>query len=212
MPKSAVNQSARRADILQAALLVFDRHGFSATTMDQIAGQAGISKGSIYNYFSSKERLFAQLFADFVQTAEAGGLELLSKPVSASQRLERVLEYWFQQLDMIKRFGRLVLEFWATAARQPMGAFNEQYRVLYNRRINILGQVLSEGVRRGEFRADFELPVAASMILGILDGVTLQSILGVGATIDAGFLDSLKRAVLTSLKLSVDLPADREAT
>ncbi|BEV71759.1 MULTISPECIES: TetR/AcrR family transcriptional regulator C-terminal domain-containing protein [unclassified Paludibacterium] len=53
-----VKSEAKRNSILQAALTVFQRHGFEGSAMDEIARQAGCSKATLYSYYPSKEALF----------------------------------------------------------------------------------------------------------------------------------------------------------
>ena len=59
--RRAQNRIAREGRILQAALTVFARMGFSGTTMDAVAAEAGLSKPTLYQYFDSKEALFAAM-------------------------------------------------------------------------------------------------------------------------------------------------------
>lgn len=54
-------KQARPGEILDAALAVFAEKGFSAARMDDIAAKAGVTKGTIYLYFTSKEDVFKQL-------------------------------------------------------------------------------------------------------------------------------------------------------
>jgi AcrR family transcriptional regulator len=54
-------KDARPAEILDAALAVFAQKGFAATKLDDIAAKAGITKGTIYLYFDSKQALFEAL-------------------------------------------------------------------------------------------------------------------------------------------------------
>src|SRR5437879_2940003 len=62
MPKlSTADRELRRSHIMRAALRCFARSGFYATTMDDIAAEAGVSKGAPYVYFASKEALFRAL-------------------------------------------------------------------------------------------------------------------------------------------------------
>ena len=64
MPKLAVEaKEARRSHILAAALRCFARRGYYATTVDEIAAAAGVSKGAPYVYFDGKEELFRELYA-----------------------------------------------------------------------------------------------------------------------------------------------------
>ena len=63
--------AARRETIIAAAEEVFNAKGYTAATVDEIAEKANISKGSVYNYFQSKQELFSQLFLQEVQEEEA---------------------------------------------------------------------------------------------------------------------------------------------
>jgi AcrR family transcriptional regulator len=57
-PKWRRRKSARPGEIISAALEIFADHGFAAAKLDDIASRAGVAKGSIYLYFSTKEELF----------------------------------------------------------------------------------------------------------------------------------------------------------
>ncbi len=61
LPRRQLNRLAREARILEAALTVFARLGYSGTTMDAVAAEAGLSKPTLYQYFPSKEALFAAM-------------------------------------------------------------------------------------------------------------------------------------------------------
>ncbi|MDO9026766.1 MAG: helix-turn-helix domain-containing protein, partial [bacterium] len=57
----------KRQEILKAAATVFAKRGFQKTLMDDIAGQAGIGKGTIYRYFSSKDDLYFSILDQAVE-------------------------------------------------------------------------------------------------------------------------------------------------
>lgn len=61
LPKRAQNRLAKEAGILAAALRVFARCGYSGTSMDGIAAEAGLTKPTLYQYFDSKDRLFTAM-------------------------------------------------------------------------------------------------------------------------------------------------------
>jgi TetR/AcrR family transcriptional repressor of mexJK operon len=74
---------SKRAQILSGARTMFMEHGFASTSVEKIAKAAGVSKGTIYNYFASKEILFVALI-----TGECGGeaqlpeaVQLMAAPV-----------------------------------------------------------------------------------------------------------------------------------
>jgi AcrR family transcriptional regulator len=67
------NEAVRRASIdriMNACLELFSRQGFAATSVNQIAKRAGVSKGLLYNYFESKDEMLQELVAYFSREAE----------------------------------------------------------------------------------------------------------------------------------------------
>src|SRR5580704_8073927 len=57
----------RPKEILEAAFEEFSRNGFAATTLDQVAERAGVTKGTIYVYFESKEHLFISMVRELTK-------------------------------------------------------------------------------------------------------------------------------------------------
>lgn len=189
----------RRKAILAAAVRAFDASGYVATTMESVAVEAGISKGSIYNYFTSKHDLFQQVFAATVAMAEADAAPLLEGSGSAVEKLDKLLDFWSRRLEYHRRIGRLVLECWATAAREQQGQVAEAYRQAYGRWRDRIAAVLAQGAARGEFGRQFDSPLAASLILAIMDGIEIQCILDVGIDVSEEFLAGLKRGIFIAL-------------
>src|ERR1043166_8441388 len=72
-------KEARPQEILDAALAVFAEKGFAAARMEEVARRAGVTKGTIYRYFPSKEELFKSL----VRVAIGGTLEQVTAFASA---------------------------------------------------------------------------------------------------------------------------------
>ncbi len=71
---------AKRREIIDAARVVFSRHGYDNSTLDEIAVQAEFAKGTLYNYFDSKEALLVEIIdgmmtdiADIARSSEDGG-------------------------------------------------------------------------------------------------------------------------------------------
>ncbi|HOF19299.1 MAG TPA: TetR/AcrR family transcriptional regulator [Phycisphaerae bacterium] len=200
MKADAEPAPGKREAIMAAATKVFDGRGFAATTMDAIAAEAGIAKGSIYNYFKSKDDLFYQVFEHAVGQSEFEVDQVLSQPATACGKLDRILDYSFTEMSKYKALGRLVLEFWATAARKTQSELALQLREMHLRWQRRIEAILAEGVRRGEFRAGLDCVTAASLIMQTLDGIQLHDVLDldIGAR-DAAYLAALKRMILDGL-------------
>src|ERR1700749_1877404 len=60
-------KAERPGEILDAAFTEFARNGYAATTLDQIAERAGVTKGTIYVYFESKEHLFISMVRELMK-------------------------------------------------------------------------------------------------------------------------------------------------
>lgn len=190
----------RRREILAAAGKVFDAKGYAATTVDEVAEAAGVSKGSMYNYFESKQELFFEVFADVLASQEASVDELMAQPLTGEQKLKGVLAFWFGQFDEHKHLGRLMLEFWATAARQKQdGRLASWFNQMYTRWRGRIVEMLQQGIDEGQFRKDFDPTIASALILAILDGITVQAILDMGLNVDQEFVAALERSIFAAL-------------
>jgi AcrR family transcriptional regulator len=203
----------RRQAILDAAERAFGAHGYSATTIDAVAEEAGISKGSIYNYFQGKEDLFVQVFTRVADTGHGDVQRLIDSDLPAADKIDALVDYWSGQMGHYQRIGRLVLEFWASAARgQQEGSLAGTFHEMHTRQRELIGAILAQGVAEGRFSGEVNRPVAESLILAILDGILIQSILDVGITVDEALLTGLKRAIRAGLGAAPEPPGpDRSA-
>ena len=189
----------RRDAIIAAAAQAFDANGYAATTVDQVAVKAGISKGSIYNYFHSKEELFEQVFVSVAAVMEADALHIFTEAASPSRKIRRIIDYHATIREQSQRIGRLVLEFWATAARERRGQLATTLRQAYDRWYQQLAAVVADGIAQGQFRADISPESAAVLLAALLDGIDVHSIFGFGPEHTQQNRDALERAVMAAL-------------
>jgi len=210
MVDTKTQQSDRRKAILAAAMKAFEARGYAATTMDAVADEAGVSKGSLYNYFRNKGDLFKQVFLETMAVEHAEVDRLAKADLSASEKLKKLLDFVFTRLESFTRSGRLVMELWATAARQrkeeDLAASLAEAHAYWRGHVR---SVLTEGIERGEFGTHFEPAVAASLIWATINGIIVQSMFDKGAEIGAKSLDALKCGILAGLTAwSRDQPRD----
>jgi AcrR family transcriptional regulator len=86
---------ARRAEILDAALHMFGQYGFRRTSMDDIARETGIAKGTIYLSFAGKEEVFQALAQRLAQRMLAGAEAASRRPGTTADRLTAMIVAWF---------------------------------------------------------------------------------------------------------------------
>lgn len=167
----------KRALIIEAAAKVFARRGFASTLMAEIAIEAGIGKGTLYEYFDSKENLFFAVFEWFVQATEAEAkVSISALGGSASERLdalsESLMSSWAQMEDMYS----LVMEFWsASASSQMRERFKQAFKNGYSDFRQIVSTLIRDGIERGEFQPQVDIDSVAAALVGTWDALLLQA-------------------------------------
>jgi AcrR family transcriptional regulator len=96
-PRRRLTAEERRTAILDSALAVFSQHGYHSASIDDIAGEAGVSKALIYEHFASKQELHADLIARNARelTQRVAGALSGVEVESTSERLATGLEAFF---------------------------------------------------------------------------------------------------------------------
>ena len=144
-------KQARAPEILDAALACFAQKGFAATRLDDIAARAGITKGTIYLYFDSKQALFEALARQSIgQQLDQVKAQLAAFTGSSADLLRLILTtmgHFAMSSDRVV-LPRLVL---AEAANFPQLA-EFWRREIIDRGIGLLTTILERGIDRGEFR------------------------------------------------------------
>ena len=167
----------KRALIIEAAARVFARRGFAGTLMAEIAIEAGIGKGTLYEYFDSKEDLFFTVFEWFVQATEAEAkVSISALGGSASERLDALsdslMSSWAQMEDMYS----LVMEFWsASASSQMRERFKQAFKNGYSDFRQIVSTLIRDGIERGEFQPQVDIDSVAAALVGTWDALLLQA-------------------------------------
>ena len=191
---------ARRRSILTAAEGVFEAHGYAAATIEQVAAKAGVAKGSVYNYFQSKQDLFRQVLTEALSEDEAELGRLVASRTRASEKLQGFFDWSFSRLEHCKRVGGLILESWAKAAQEEdRGQMSETFHQVNRRWRDRVAAIIDEGIRCGEFIADVQPRQVASLILALLDGLTVHAIMGAGDEIDDKMRAELRRGLMRAL-------------
>jgi hypothetical protein len=110
---------------------------------------------------------------------------------------------WFRQLAEQKRTCRLVLEYWATAAREGReGEMTATFQRMYGQWRKLLTELLEQGMASGEFSAELNPHMAASLIMALVDGVGMEAMMNIGLVVDEELLAGIKRSIFVSLLAS----------
>lgn len=159
---------ARRQQILEAALVCFGEKGFHASTMDDLVRASGLSKGSLYWHFKSKDEVFlalfdafsAELYGEWDDIAESGTdkLALLRREYEAS----------------LRRFAeeRIILLAWAEFLAHP--AARDLMRESYATARDKIRALIEAGRANGSICEGPPALGVASTFVATLEGIFLQ--------------------------------------
>ena len=144
-------RDSRVPEILDAALACFAQKGFAAARMDDIAARAGITKGTIYLYFDSKESVFKALAREEVGTRLAGMTQLVEGFEGHSADLLRLVLTTMGTL--VRTSDGVILPKLLLAEAGNFPELAEFWRrEIIDRGLGLFERIIARGQGRGEFR------------------------------------------------------------
>jgi AcrR family transcriptional regulator len=163
-------KEARPAEIVAAALQLFSDRGFAATRLEDVATVAGVSKGTVYLYFESKEQLFEAVVREAVTPNIARAEALVDAFEGPTPDLLRALFAFLAEVLETPITGVMKLIV-SESGNFPQLARMYAYLVL-RRAFALMRRILERGVTRGEFRpldveATVPLVISPIVLLGV---------------------------------------------
>jgi AcrR family transcriptional regulator len=157
----------RRAQILAAAQSCFGEHGYHKTKMDDIVRAAGLSKGSLYWHFKSKDEIFLALFDGFEAAIFAAWDDLSGGDALVTLRREGEVV-----LETLLR-DRAFIETWTEFLKHPL--VRERFGRVYAQSRARLAATIEGGIARGEL-APCDAGHAAAALTALIEGLLLQAL------------------------------------
>jgi AcrR family transcriptional regulator len=167
----------KKRQIVEAATRVFAGKGYAAARVIEVAEEAGVGKGTIYEYFRSKEDLFFAVFEEMMMDTNSQiSVAIAAVSGSAADRLravaDAVVTAWLPRLD---RYA-LVMEFWSAATVSPLRRrFKESFQQAYDGFRHVIAALLQDGMATGEFADHIDAHMTASALIGTWDALLLQA-------------------------------------
>lgn len=196
-----VDPDERRQEILDAALRCFARSGYQGTSMQEIVEESGLSKGTLYWYFDSKQALFMELFDRIVgQMIEpvAGALDAPGAPAERLRRLAGSVGEVAVDNDALMALPlSFLLEIWQDKR------FMAHYTQMIEGFAAQVVAIIEEGIAEGSFRPVPAEPIAMGL-MALYDGLFLYAITGLSHDL-ATQCEAMMDLILAGLE------ADRQA-
>ncbi len=201
----------KQARILVAARTVCARMGYEAATMEAVAAEARVSKGTLYNFFESKEDLFLATVLQAYDEAERRTDLYVGSPDDPEGRLHGWIRGLVESFEDVTAGMMVNLQVWAVVARG--GPSQERLfadlRERYARIDAELVATLRAGQEKGVFRRGFEPEAVAQGLVALYDGYVYRSVFDAERAHAESLRQTLKHALEGLVRGSV-LPAARE--
>ncbi len=162
----------RKTQLLEAAQQVFANKGFHAANIADVAAEAGVSQGTVYHYFDSKEALLMAVYAAW--ETENLHLEIDGALLAASSAVEKLTIVAQAATQRIARNADLLgaqVEFWSHIPRHP--DIRKGFKRMFAQMANDIAQIIQQGIDSGEF-INVDATVFARVLIASFDGLVLQ--------------------------------------
>lgn len=165
-------RAQRKEQIIRAALEVFVQKGYHAANVSDVATRAGVSQGTIYHYFSSKEELFLAAYEFWeIQSLYEALRSSLARSNSPTEQLHFLARLVGERLNQAAALLPANVEFWSHIPRNE--AVRKSFHRLFSQMRQALAEVVRQGIVRGEF-AGVNPEETAAIMIAIYDGLILQ--------------------------------------
>ncbi len=164
-------KAERPQEILEAAFVEFSRNGYAMTTLDRVAERAGVTKGTIYVYFESKEHLFISMVREVTKAALDTVHEMFETHEGTTADLLRTqFSFIYQHIVEDRRRREVLRMLIAEAPRFPELA-DRYHQEILRPCLDMLRQAIRRGMDRGEFRksAIVDLPQIVIAPIALVD-------------------------------------------
>lgn len=172
--KRTIQAAETKSKIYKTARSLFLQHGFEKVSVDSIVSAAGVSKGSFYVHFQSKDALASILINDYVNEIDLDYsiyLEDVGDEVPASDVLILMTKKVAEVIDNKIGYENIKTLYKSHITK----AIDTDYAMSYSRELyKMFGDILEKGFRQGEFRSDIPVNTLANHIILAMRGITFE--------------------------------------
>ncbi|MCX5849841.1 MAG: TetR/AcrR family transcriptional regulator [Deltaproteobacteria bacterium] len=143
MPK-IVNRNEYRQKLLEKSLYLFSRKGYHNINMKEIAAEIGVSTGTLYHYFPSKENMLAEMIAWIGDKNVEEYIQRTSSIESIKDRFDMIVDFWKEKSELYENIVLLAIDMYRNTDIEQWKAvysfFSERYTAGMSERLNISRQ------------------------------------------------------------------------
>jgi len=189
-PKKS-DKKARR--ILKAVRCILARKGYTGTTINLVAAEAGVSRGLLHYYFKNKEEMLATVIRDNMELSVTLITGILENSTCASDFSARLVAALRDVLKNDPDFFHLFFEGWAVARQSPL--VGQTLARLYGKFREAMSDGLENALENGIIKPKLPISSVAILLTGLVDGLGLQMITEPDLTADADTWQDIARGI-----------------
>ena len=177
MSPKLIDKEARKRQIALGALDLFAKKGLEGTSISEVAKQAGIGKGTVYEYFSSKEELILTAFMGWLEQMMDTELEeALLHTENPEERFRMIVLRMIEPFMSDDRVVKITLLLFQLMIKDEALWHNEQVYQLFRGFRKMLADMLLEGVAQGTFKPEIARDIEKLVInlFAYLDGIAVH--------------------------------------
>jgi len=172
MSRKRESAQVRKQQIIEAAMHCFQEKGYSKATIDDIAAEYGLSKGSIYWYYPSKRDILKDLFQHWMDQTLNGVKAEIEGVGSSRDRLVRMGEFFVKSLITDMELYSSMLIFWGSSYEDRF--MREMITGMYQSYDVIIRSLLLEGEEKGEFVVP-NPEVYCTILIAMIEGLIIRN-------------------------------------
>lgn len=161
-------QNKRKQEILTIAARIFRQKGYNATSMNDLAKECGLFKGSLYHYFKNKEEILQEVIQPYFEYLLPHLEAIDSSKMTPTKKLRMSLEIQMRAIEANRDAVSVALR----EDRAVGNPYREEYVAQRNRLEDHLVAILEEGIEKGMFRK-LDIRMMSKAILGMCNWATV---------------------------------------
>ncbi|MFC9538785.1 MFS transporter [Lysinibacillus sp. NPDC056959] len=203
-PKVSIQyKEKRKREILKAAETVFCQKGFEPTTMKDVVEVSGMSRGGVYQYFSSTEEMLKSILNERDEQFEKKIHNLIQSNQTVWETIESILDEYNK--DSFNKISAVTYEYFVTGWRSEGMERIPYLLTRFNRSRENYIKMLQIGVDTGEFYPKQPLSTIATFMINVTDGILLEeNLAGKKETDTEGQITALKLYLKTALQIETN--------
>ena len=194
-----VDKQKKRQEIMEAAIAVFSRTGYHRAKIKDIADEAGVGKGTVYEYFETKEDLFLQagefLFAKYVE-AQKMSMDAVADP---KEKIRTLIATTLENAVIWTGMMYLTIDIWSEMDRKGE---EDKLRLLVKNMVASMADMFSQYIREGQTQGAFkplDARLMSHIVLASLDGLVFQLLINREAFDTKAMGDALTEILLEGM-------------